>query len=78
MIIENSLVTHQYNYNIESPSEKNYQIGPLNFRKVITVQPSSAAAERVFSLLSNSFTKRQTSSLEDYMQLSVMLQCDRH
>ena len=52
-----------------------YQIWPLNFRKVVTVQPSSAAAERVFSLLSNYCTKRQTSgsSLEDYMQLSVIL-----
>ena len=43
-----------------------YQIWPLNFRKVVTVQPSYAAAERVFYFLSNSFTKRQTSSLEDY------------
>ena len=44
------------------------------FRKLILVQPSSAAVERVFSLLSNSFSKHQTSSLEDYVQISVMLQ----
>ena len=41
---------------------------------VLLVQPSSAAAERVFSLLNNSFNSQQESSLEDYLQLSVMLQ----
>ena len=41
---------------------------------VVLVQPSSAAAERVFSLLQNSFTKRQQSSLEDYVSLSIMMQ----
>ena len=44
------------------------------FRLVVLVQPSSAASERVFSILSNSFSTRQESSLEDYIQLSVMLQ----
>ena len=43
------------------------------FKLLILVQPSSAAAERVFSLLTSSFTK-QESSLEDYIQLSIMLQ----
>ena len=42
--------------------------------KVLLLQPSSAAAERVFSLLSNSFSSRQDSSLEDYVELSVMMQ----
>ena len=32
------------------------------FRKLVLVQPSSAAEERVFSLLLNSFSKLQTSS----------------
>ena len=41
---------------------------------VLLVQLSSAAAERVFSILSNSFSERQESSLEDYIELSVMLQ----
>ena len=41
---------------------------------VLLVQPSSAAAERVFSILTNSFSAQQYSSLEDYIQLSVMLQ----
>ena len=40
---------------------------------VVLVQPSSAAAERVFSLLQNSFTKRQQSLLEDYVSLLIMI-----
>ena len=43
-------------------------------KNVLLVQPSSAAAERAFSILSSSFTERQTSSLEDYIETSVMLQ----
>ena len=43
------------------------------FRLVQLVQPSSAAAERVFSILQR-FTAQQQSSLEDYLELSVMLQ----
>lgn len=44
------------------------------FKLIVLVQPSSAAAERVFSLLSNSFSSQQESALEDYIQFSVMLQ----
>ena len=43
------------------------------FRLVLLVQPSSAAAERVFSIVQR-FTAQQQSSLEDYLELSVMLQ----
>ena len=43
-------------------------------RKVLLLQPSSVAAERVFSLLFNSFSSRQDSSLEDYVELSVTIQ----
>jgi hypothetical protein len=43
-------------------------------KTVLLVQPSSAAAERVFSLLSNSFSETQTSSMEDYIESSIMLQ----
>ena len=43
------------------------------FRLVPLVQPSSAAAERIFSILQR-FTAQQQSSLEDYLELSVMLQ----
>ena len=42
--------------------------------RVALIQPSSAAAERVFSILASSFGKQQESSLEDYIQLSVMMQ----
>lgn len=35
-------------------------------RKVLVAQPSSAAAERVFSLLNSSFVSQQGSSLKDY------------
>ena len=45
---------------------------------MLLVQPSSAAAERVFSLLENSFSKQQTRSLEDYVSLSVMLQYNNY
>ena len=43
------------------------------FKKVLLVQPSSAAAERIFSILQR-LTAQQQSSLEDYIKLSVMLQ----
>ena len=43
-------------------------------KSVLLVQPSSAAAERVFSSLSKSFTDRQEHSLKDYIETSVMLQ----
>ena len=43
-------------------------------KKVLLVQPSSAAAERVFSLLSASFHEQQENALSDYLQASVMLQ----
>ena len=45
--------------------------------KAIVVQPSSAAAERVFSLLNNSFGSRQTNSLEDYIEGTIMLQYNK-
>ena len=45
-------------------------------KRIPLIQPSSAAAESV-SLLANSFFKSQTSALEDYIQISVMLQYNR-
>ena len=47
------------------------------FQLLLLVQPSSAAAERVFSLLQNSFSQQQQSFLEDYISVSVMLQYNR-
>ena len=46
-------------------------------RKVLLIQPSSASSERVFSLLRNSFGERQESSLQDYMEASLMLQYNK-
>ena len=43
-------------------------------RRVLLVQPSSAAAERVFSLLANTFGPQQTSALSDYIEASLMRQ----
>ena len=42
-------------------------------RKVLAVQPSSAAAERAFSLLNSGFSDQQDNSLQDYIEASVML-----
>ena len=43
-------------------------------KKVLVAQPSSAAAERVFSLLKSTFDCQQYSSLKDYIESSLMLQ----
>ena len=42
-------------------------------KKLLLIQPSSASAERVFSLLTNAFGSRQESALQDYLKASVML-----
>ena len=47
------------------------------FKLVLLVQPSSGAAECVFSLLNNSFNARQESAMEDYIELSVMMQYNK-
>ena len=46
-------------------------------KKIVLVQPSSAAAERVFSLLKQSFGEQQDSSLQDYIEASLMLQFNK-
>ena len=43
-------------------------------KTALLIQPSSAAAERVFSLLKNCFKVNQASALEDYTETSIMLQ----
>ena len=45
--------------------------------KVILVQPSSAAAERVFSIINSSFNDSQDHALVDYIQACVMLQYNK-
>ena len=47
-------------------------------RKIFLVQPSSAASERVFSLLNVSFNEQQHHSLQDYVETSIMLQYNKH
>lgn len=46
-------------------------------RQVLLCQPSSAAVERVFSTLQNSFGDQQSRALEDYVELALMLQHNR-
>ena len=43
-------------------------------RKIFLVQPSSVVSERVFSLLNASFSSQQHSSLQDYIETSLMMQ----
>ena len=43
----------------------------------MAIAPSSAAAERVFSLLKAAFTAQQESALEDQLEVVVMLQFNR-
>ena len=46
-------------------------------RRALLVQPSSAAAKRVFSLLKLSFGDQQDNSLQDYIEASLMLQFNK-
>ena len=56
---------------------KNLKLKSVNWcvivRKFLLLQPSSAAVERVFSLLNSGFGTLQEQSLQDYIQASVML-----
>lgn len=45
--------------------------------RVLLLQPSSAAAECVFSILKNSFSDQQLSALEDYLEASLILQYNK-
>jgi hypothetical protein len=42
-------------------------------RKILLVQPSSAACERVFSILTNNFNPQQDHALADFIETSMML-----
>ena len=46
-------------------------------KKVLLVQPSSAAAEGVFSILNSAFNDQQEHALVDYLQASVMTQYNK-
>ena len=45
--------------------------------KILLLQPSSAAAERVFSLLKSSFRDQQLKSLEDYIEALLVIQYNK-
>ena len=47
-------------------------------KKLLLIQPRSAAAERVFSLLASAFTSQQDSALQDYLEAFVMLRVIKH
>jgi len=47
------------------------------YQRLLLVQPSSATAERVFSLFTSSFNNRQDSALVDVIEASLMLQFNR-
>ena len=42
-------------------------------KKLLLIQPSSASAESVLTLLTNAFGSQQESTLQDYLEASVML-----
>ena len=46
-------------------------------KQVLLIQPSSAAAERVFSILKASFNEQQDCALVDYIQASEMAQYNK-
>lgn len=46
-------------------------------KQVPLIQPSSAAAERVFSILKASFNEQQDRALVDYIQANVMAQYNK-
>ena len=46
-------------------------------KKVFLVQPSSAAAERVFLLLAAAFTNPQVCTLQDYLETSLMVRYNK-
>ena len=47
-------------------------------RQIVLLQPSSGSVERVFSLLNSTFGEQQDNSLQDYVQLSIMLQYNNY
>ena len=43
-----------------------------SYQKVVLVQPSCAASERVFSILNNCFNTKQQQSLQDLIEASII------
>ena len=61
--------------NSETESESNTEevVGEVTQRSELTLAPSSAAVERVFSLLRENFDKHSHAALIDYLCVSLML-----
>ena len=59
-------------------SETTLPVWAAAAKKVLVVQPSSAAVERVFSILNTSFGNHQQNSLQDYLETSTMLRYNSH
>ena len=80
---ENNILT--FHFKLEAIMkfwQNNYSLFP-NIAKVarfcMTLCPSSAAAERVFSVMKNMFSKQQlTTMLEDYSETGLMLAYNKH
>jgi len=47
-------------------------------KKILLVQPFSAAVECAFSLLNSGFADQQEQSLQDYIEASVMSRYNNH
>ena len=56
---------------------QSFHIGLRLHKSLTIVQPSSAASERVFSLLKASFNEQQDSALQDCLESSLMLQYNK-
>lgn len=71
-----SIVSLNANSN-QRHATKNFNLNNTHWsslvKKLLLIQPSSASAERVFSLLTNAFGSQQESALQDYLEASVML-----
>jgi len=59
--------------NFWKSSESTLPLWAAAAKKILVVQPSSAAVERVFSMLNNAFKDQQQNSLQDYIEVSTML-----
>jgi hypothetical protein len=59
---------------LDSAMDESTETENVSYVRTVINSLKTAAAERVFSLLQNSFTQRQSSSLEDYIETSIMLQ----
>ena len=60
-----------------TPSQRVKQYTGEAASQALLCQPSSAAAERVFSVMNSCFGDQQLSSLEDYLEASIIMQYNK-